>query len=98
MPAADAAPIMIVAGEASGDLHGATLCRALRALAPGAAGCSAWAASAWRRRGWSGSPTSPRAAVIGGTEALGPVPTLYRAWRRLRAALTQAPAGPPRWC
>src|ERR671928_163730 len=30
----DAAPIMIVAGEASGDLHGATLCRALRALAP----------------------------------------------------------------
>ena len=31
----DAAPIMIVAGEASGDLHGATLCRALRTLAPG---------------------------------------------------------------
>ena len=35
MPRSDAAPIMIVAGEASGDLHGATLCRALRALAPG---------------------------------------------------------------
>ena len=30
MPRSDAAPIMIVAGEASGDLHGATLCRALR--------------------------------------------------------------------
>src|SRR4029453_1374854 len=35
MPRSDAAPIMIVAGEASGDLHGATLCRALRSLAPG---------------------------------------------------------------
>ena len=33
MPATDGA-IMIIAGEASGDLHGATLCRALRALAP----------------------------------------------------------------
>ena len=27
---------MLVAGEASGDLHGATLARALRAAAPGA--------------------------------------------------------------
>ena len=30
----ETAPIMIVAGEPSGDLHGATLCRALRALDP----------------------------------------------------------------
>ena len=36
MPSAErGAPIMSSAGEASGDLHGATLCRALRALAPG---------------------------------------------------------------
>jgi len=34
-PAAERAPIMLSAGEASGDLHGGTLCRALRALEPG---------------------------------------------------------------
>src|SRR3970282_924444 len=34
MTPAEVAPIMLVAGEASGDLHGATLCRALRSLAP----------------------------------------------------------------
>src|SRR5712691_7658147 len=36
MSRADTPVIMLSAGEASGDLHGATLCRALRELAPGA--------------------------------------------------------------
>lgn len=77
---------MIVAGEASGDLHGATLARGLRALAPGA-----------RLYGMGGQgmtaegvellvDTTARASV-GGTEAVGGVPALYRAYRRLRATL-----------
>src|ERR671935_729818 len=86
MPAPDTAPIMVVAGEASGDLHGATLCRALRAQAPGrrliGMGGDRMAAAGLDRLA---DVTS--AAAIGGTEALGPIPTLWRAWRRLRAAL-----------
>lgn len=85
MPA-DSRPIMIVAGEASGDLHGATLCRALRALAPerplvGMGGERMAAAGLTRLADVTA------AAAIGGTEALGPIPTLWAAWRRLRAAL-----------
>jgi lipid-A-disaccharide synthase len=77
---------MIVAGEASGDLHGATLCRALRALAPacplvGMGGERMAAAGLERLADVTG------AAVVGGTEALGPLPTLLAAWRRLRAVL-----------
>src|SRR5262245_60464269 len=89
MPRSDAAPIMIVAGEASGDLHGATLCRALRALAPGrrlvGMGGERMAAAGVER-----AADVTAAAVIGGTEALGPLATLYRAWRRLTAVLDGA--------
>jgi lipid-A-disaccharide synthase len=86
MPPPDGAPIMLVAGEASGDLHGATLCRALRALAPerplvGMGGHRMAAA------GLARLADVTAAAVVGGTEALGPLPTLVGAWRRLRAAL-----------
>src|SRR4029453_16749738 len=86
MPRSDAAPIMIVAGEASGDLHGATLCRALRSLAPGRrlvgmGGERMAAAGVERAADVTAGP------VIGGTEALGPLATLYRAWRRLTAVL-----------
>jgi len=86
MPVADAAPIMVIAGEASGDLHGATLCRALRALAPGrpliGMGGDRMAAAGLERLA-----DVTAAAAIGGTEAFGPIPTLWRAWRRLRVAL-----------
>jgi len=86
MPRSDAAPIMIVAGEASGDLHGATLCRALRTLAPGrrlvGMGGERMAAAGVER-----AADVTAAAIIGGTEALGPLPTLFRAWRRLTAVL-----------
>src|SRR5689334_14630647 len=93
MPAPDAAaPIMVIAGEASGDLHGATLCRALRALAPGrrliGMGGDRMAAAGLERLA-----DVTAAAAIGGTEALGPIPTLLAAWRRARAALT-GPARP----
>jgi lipid-A-disaccharide synthase len=87
MPAPEAAPIMIVAGEASGDLHGATLCRALHALGPDrrliGLGGDRMAAAGLERLA-----DVTAAAVIGGTEALGPIPTLLAAWRRARAALT----------
>ncbi len=86
------APIMVVAGETSGDLHGATLCRALAALAPGrplvGMGGERMAAAGLRRLA-----DVTAVSAIGGTEALGPIPTLWAAWRRLRAALT-GPARP----
>ena len=78
---------MIVAGEASGDLHGATLARALRAAAPGA-----------RLTGMGGRRMAAEgvellvdvttAATVGGTEVVVGFPGLYRAYRRLRAAVT----------
>jgi lipid-A-disaccharide synthase len=76
------APIMLSAGEASGDLHGAVLCRALRELEPGV-----------RLIGMGGAhmaaagmdvivdPTGQ--AAVGTSEALGRIPALYRAYRAL---------------
>jgi lipid-A-disaccharide synthase len=87
----DAAPIMVVAGEASGDLHGATLCRALRALDP-ARPLVGMGGARMAGEGVRLLADVTGAAVVGGTEALGPIPTLLRAWRRLKAALQ----GPPR--
>lgn len=80
---------MLVAGEASGDLHGATLCRALRAGAPDARlfgmGGPRMAAA-----GMDLLEDVTRHAAVGGTEAAGGVVPLYRAFRRLRARLEQA--------
>jgi lipid-A-disaccharide synthase len=82
MTRADAGAILLSAGEASGDLHGATLCRALRELDPrlrfvgmggprmAAAGMEVVA-----------DPTAH--AVVGMSEAVGRVPRLYRAYRAL---------------
>lgn len=79
-------PIMLSAGEASGDLHGGTLCRALRALDPGV-----------RLIGMGGGhmaaegmevirdPTAH--AAVGTSEALGRIPAMYRAYRALAARL-----------
>jgi len=76
------AAIMLSAGEASGDLHGGMLCRALRELSPGL-----------RLVGMGGAhmaaagmevivdPTGQ--AAVGTSEAIGRVPTLYRAYRAL---------------
>lgn len=91
MSAADAPAIMLAAGEASGDLHGAALCRGLAALAPGC-----------RLFGMGGAHMAEAGmevvvdvtahAVVGGSEAFDRVPMLYRAYRRLAALL----AAPPR--
>jgi lipid-A-disaccharide synthase len=89
MSAADRRCIMLSAGEASGDLHGATMCRALRALDP-----------AVRLIGMGGprmaaagveilvDPTAQ--AAVGTSEALGRVPALYRAYKILVKRLRNA--------
>src|SRR4030066_317634 len=93
MTAGDDLLIMLSAGEASGDLHGATMCRALRALDPGV-----------RLIGMGGprmeaagveilvNPTAD--AAVGTSEAIGRIPGLYRAYkilvRRLRGARPKA--------
>ncbi len=89
--AADGAPgIMLVAGEASGDLHGATLCRGLKALAP-----------AWPLFGMGGRRMAAAGmqiladvtgdAVVGGSEAIRGLPGLYRTYRRLAGILRTPP-------
>jgi lipid-A-disaccharide synthase len=77
---------MIVAGEASGDLHGAGLCQALRVLAPdcrlvGMGGARMTAA------GLDVIADVTSSAAVGHTEVLGKAPTMYRAYRRLQATL-----------
>jgi len=74
--------IMLSAGEASGDLHGGTLCRALRALEPtvnlvGMGGPRMAAA------GMEVVADPTHHAVVGLTEAVGRVPALYGAYRAL---------------
>ena len=73
---------MLSAGEASGDLHGETLCRALRALEPtvklvGMGGPRMAAA------GMEVVADPTHHAVVGLTEAVGRVPALYGAYRAL---------------
>lgn len=79
---------MVSAGEASGDLHGATVCKALRALDPHA-----------RVLGMGGSrmaaagveilvdPTTQ--AGVGTSEVIGRIPSLFRAYRLLVRRLRQ---------
>ncbi|HSE95683.1 MAG TPA: lipid-A-disaccharide synthase, partial [Methylomirabilota bacterium] len=70
--------LLLVAGEPSGDLHGATLARALTALAPhlrlaGMGGPRMAAA------GVCLTHAIDRASVVGGTEVIGRLPALLRA-------------------
>lgn len=78
--------IMIVAGEASGDVHGAGLCAALRALAPGTR-VFGMGGERMRAAGAELLADVSRRAVVGGTEAVSSVPGFYRVYRRLRAVL-----------
>jgi lipid-A-disaccharide synthase len=78
--------VLIVAGEASGDLHGGTLARALATLAPnltmaGMGGARMAAAGVRILYGID------RAAVVGGTEVLGRLPALVRVFRDLARRL-----------
>lgn len=79
---------MLVAGEASGDLHGATLCRALLAQAP-----------SWKLTGMGGVRMAEAGvqvlsdltglAVVGGSEAVSRLPALYRAYRMLGRTMAE---------
>ncbi len=77
-----------MAGEASGDLHGATLARALATLAPGIqlAGMGGAAMSA---AGVRLVQRAERVTVVGGTEALGRLPALWQAFQALRRHLRE---------
>jgi lipid-A-disaccharide synthase len=75
-----------VAGEASGDLHGASLARALSVLAPdlklvGMGGAQMAAAGVRLIR------RAERVNVVGGTEVLGRLPALWSAFSALRRQL-----------
>src|SRR5437773_5185122 len=88
MPA-HALSIVVGAGEGSGGLHGAALCHALRAEAPG---CRLFGMGGERMAaaGMDLLVDVTAAAVAGGTEAVSRIPLLYRAYRRLRGALGDA--------
>lgn len=84
MVTTDGSPcLMLVAGEASGDLHGATLSRALQRQGPG-----------WRLVGMGGPRMAEAGvrlladtvshAVVGAGEALSRLPRLFRAFTLLR--------------
>jgi lipid-A-disaccharide synthase len=73
---------MLSAGEASGDLHGSTLCRALADLSPGVR-LSGMGGGRMAAAGMEVIADPTRRAVVGMSEALGRVPELYRAYRRL---------------
>ena len=87
---ANAPSIMLVAGEASGDLHGATLARALKDLAPG---CRLFGMGGGRMAGAGVELLADvtTAAAAGGTEAIGRVALLLRAFLRLRAVVERSP-------
>jgi lipid-A-disaccharide synthase len=75
-----------VAGEASGDLHGSTLARGLTTLMPdlrlAGMGGARMAAAGVRL-----VQRADRVNVVGGTEALGRLPALWRAFQTLRRQL-----------
>jgi lipid-A-disaccharide synthase len=84
--------VMLVAGEASGDLHGATLCRAIRELAPA---CRLFGMGGARmaEAGMELLADVSSDAVVGWTEALSRLPALRRAYRRLKVAM-EGPSKP----
>ena len=74
--------LMMSAGEASGDLHGATVCRALKRLDPhirlvGMGG------SRMRAEGMEILVDPTAHAGVGTSEVLGRIPSLFRAYRLL---------------
>ncbi len=77
---------MLSAGEASGDLHGALLCQALRMQAPKIA-LFGMGGARMAAEGVDLVADVTRRATVGSTEALGRIPALWRTFRALRARL-----------
>jgi len=82
--------IMIVAGEASGDLHGANLVKALKVQAPGVAVCG-MGGEAMRAEGVEILYDAARMAVVGIVEVLSHFSDIRAAQRALLARLDEAP-------
>lgn len=80
--------MLLVAGEASGDLHGATLARGLAALAPGIA-LAGMGGARMAAAGVRILHGIDRTGVVGGTEALGRLPALWRIFRDLARCLRE---------
>ena len=80
--------IMVVAGEASGDAHGAGLCAALRALAPQTR-LFGMGGRRMRAAGVDLVADVSRNATVGTTEAVSGIPALYRVYRRLRRLVAE---------
>jgi lipid-A-disaccharide synthase len=82
--------IMIVAGEASGDMHGARLCAAICALAPDTR-IFGMGGERMRAAGADLIADVSRRAGVGSTELISSLPELYRVYRELREVLHQDP-------
>jgi lipid-A-disaccharide synthase len=82
--------VMIIAGEASGDVHGAGLCAALRELSPGTR-VFGMGGERMRAAGAELLADVSRRAGVGGTEVVSSIPGIYRVYRRMRAALQREP-------
>lgn len=78
--------LMLVAGEASGDLHGASLARHLRRFAPSVA-LTGMGGPRMAEAGVHLLADVTQLAVVGTGEAVGRLPALYRAYRRLVGCL-----------
>src|SRR5258708_34015149 len=76
-PATGRAPIMLSAGEASGDLHGGTLCRALREMEPGLR-LVGMGGGHMRAAGMDVVVDPTAHAAAGTSEAVGPIPAPSR--------------------
>jgi lipid-A-disaccharide synthase len=86
MAAPERPVIMLSAGEASGDLHGGTLCRALREFRP-ELGLVGMGGSRMAAAGMEVVADPTAYAAVGTSEAVGRIPGLYRAYRALRARI-----------
>ena len=80
--------VMIIAGEASGDMHGANLARALHEEIPGL-GCIGVGGAAMEDAGVEILVPSAELSVVGITEVIVKVPALWRGRRRVLDALKQ---------
>jgi len=84
--------ILIVAGEASGDLHGSKVVEALRQLDPQLR-ITGMGGHHLRRAGAEIVVDSSRLAVVGITEVLGRLGDLIRAYRKLKEAIRSQETG-----
>jgi lipid A disaccharide synthetase len=80
--------LLISAGEASGDMHGAALLRALRQLAsPGRVECFGLGGERLRAAGCEIIVDAKDVAVVGLSEVVSHLPRIYREFRRLLEAV-----------